>query len=104
MSRTNRLLAGVALATAVGLALTACAGDKPANTANALAELPAGESVEIVFESYNLSSAGIWADTIQTLIDQVNTDHPNIKVVGQPGDSAAGIAQSVQKQLLAGQA
>ncbi|MDR2372987.1 MAG: extracellular solute-binding protein [Bifidobacteriaceae bacterium] len=104
MLKTTRFWPCLAALAAGGLALGACSTDQPASANGELADLPADETVEITFESYNLGTAGAWTDTTQGLIDQFNADHPNIKVTGQPGDSAAGVAQSVQKQLLAGEA
>jgi multiple sugar transport system substrate-binding protein len=100
---TQRAWAAATLA-ATCLALSACGGQEgKAESATGLVDLPSDKVVEITFESYNLSNAGMWSDTISTLIEQFNNQHPNIKVTGQPGDSLAGVAQSVQKQLLAGQ-
>ncbi|MDR2565574.1 MAG: extracellular solute-binding protein [Bifidobacteriaceae bacterium] len=104
MLKSPRLVPCLAVLTATGLALGACSGDRPADAVGELVELSNEKTVEIVFESYNLGTAGAWTDTTQGLIDRFNADHPNIKVTGQAGDSAAGVAQSVQKQLLAGQA
>jgi multiple sugar transport system substrate-binding protein len=95
--------AGLALLATSALALTGCATASGASSGSSgLAEL-GDEPVEIVFESYNLSNAGIWSDTISTLIEEFEAEHPNITVTGQPTDSASTGA-SVQKQLLAGSA
>jgi multiple sugar transport system substrate-binding protein len=92
---------GLAVLAASALALTGCAtASGAADSSGGLAEL-GDEQVEIVFESYNLSNAGIWSDTITTLIEDFEAEHPNITVTGQPTDSASTGA-SVQKQLLAG--
>lgn len=106
-TRTRR--AGLASLALLGIALSGCAsaGATNADAAGALTELPADEKVEIVFESYLLSNAGIWSDTINTLLDEFMAEHPNITVVGQPSDfepsdSSTGTAASVQQQLLAG--
>ncbi len=101
-TRTRR--AGLASLAVLGVALSGCASAAATNAdaAGILTELPADEKVEIVFESYNLSNAGIWSDTINTLLDEFMAEHPNITVVGQPSDSSTGTAASVQQQLLAG--
>ncbi len=99
-------LAGLASLAIAGLALSGCAASadaSPGASTGALPELAADQKVEIVFESYNLANAGIWSDTITTLLDEFMAEHPNITVVGQPSDTTGGgTAASVQKQLLAG--
>lgn len=102
---TSSRRAGVAALAAVGLALTGCAASASpgADASGALQPLPDDQQVEIVFESYNLANAGIWSDTITTLLDEFMAEHPNITVVPQPTDSAS-TAASVQQQLLAGDA
>lgn len=101
---TAAIVGAAALAGCAGSA----AGSAPA-ASGSLTELTDDQQVEIVFESYNLSNAGIWSDTINTLLDEFMAEHPNITVVGQPSDfepgaSSTGPAASVQQQLLAGQA
>lgn len=98
-SRTRLGLATLAIA---GLALSGCAATASTSAGGALVDLPADQEVEIVFESYNLAQAGLWTDTITSLLDEFMAEHPNITVVGQPSDSLSGTAASVQKQLLAG--
>lgn len=104
----NRALrrAGIGSLAILSLALAGCAGASDAAETGGLTELSGDEQVEIVFESYNLANAGIWSDTITTLLDAFMEEHPNITVVAQPSDSSAagGTAGSVQKQLLAGAA
>lgn len=107
----KRILTPIA-AMAVALAtLTAC-GTPATSTNSPSAQVPSlspGQKVQIVFESYNLTQAGAWSDTINGLLADFMAQYPNIKVTGQPtqGTSAgaAGIPStiaSVQTQLLAG--
>jgi multiple sugar transport system substrate-binding protein len=73
-----------------------------------LAALDADENVEIVFESYNLASAGAWTDTITGLIEDFEAENPNITVKAQPtqstGAAGSNTVGSVQTQMLAGNA
>lgn len=104
MNTRTRRVGLASLAVLAVAALSGCAGAAATGAAPAagLTELADDQKVEIVFESYNLGNAGIWSDTINTLLDEFMTEHPNITVVGQPSDSASGTAASVQKQVLAG--
>lgn len=107
--RPLRSLALAVMAGTAALSLAACSGTSQAGTsANAqiIPELAADQKVEIVFESYNLGSAGVWEDTINGLISDFEAENPNIDVTGQSpqGGGAAGsnTVSSVQTQLLAG--
>ncbi|UOQ56636.1 extracellular solute-binding protein [Leucobacter allii] len=106
--RTRRLAAAASLAALAALTLASCTpGAAASETAAAIApELGDDQRVEIVFESYNLSQAGAWTDTVQQLIAEFEAAHPNISVTGQApqGTSAANSSytSSVQTQLLAG--
>ena len=59
-----------------------------------------------MFESYNLTQAGVWTDTVNQLVSEFEEAHPNITVKAQPTQGAAAAAGnyvgSVQTQLLAG--
>lgn len=94
-----------ALAGLAGLTVAVLAGcaNSAASTAStgSMASLTEDDQVTITFESYNLSNAGIWSDTITTLIDEFMAEHPNITVNAQPSSSAS-TAGSVQQQMLAG--
>ncbi|MGF0114693.1 extracellular solute-binding protein [Promicromonospora sp. Marseille-Q5078] len=100
-------ITGLVATLAAGAALAGCAASAGAPAVDAAApggslpELADDQKVEIVFESYNLSNAGIWSDTITKLLDEFEEQHPNITVKAQPVDSASTGA-SVQKQVLAG--
>jgi len=63
--------------------------------------IPAGATVNIVFDSYNLAAAGIGKDATQQLNDEFNTAHPNIKVEGHGIDST-NITAKVQAEVVAG--
>jgi multiple sugar transport system substrate-binding protein len=67
-------------------------------------ELSDGQQVSIVFESYNLATAGASADTIKGLIADFEKAHPNIHVTGQPPQASAptDYAGSVQAQEVIG--
>lgn len=103
-TRTHRIVGLASLAVLSVAALSGCVGVGAggAAPAAALTELTEDQKVEIVFESYNLGNAGIWSDTINTLLDEFMTEHPNITVTGQPSDVTNGTAASVQQQVLAG--
>ncbi|WP_430333654.1 ABC transporter substrate-binding protein [Rhodococcus sp. ACT016] len=107
MRRRTTGLALLSLATA--LTVAGCAtGTAASNSASGglVPELDPNQNVQITFESYNLTQAGPWTDTINGLIADFEAEHPNIDVKAQPpqGTSAAGsgTASSVQTQLLAG--
>lgn len=98
-----------ALAVTACLALAGCstvAGTDSA--ASVVPELESDQEVEIIFESYNLSQAGVWTDTIEGLLAEFEEIHPNITVTGQPpqggGSAGSNTVSSVQTQLLAGKA
>ncbi|MER7797402.1 extracellular solute-binding protein [Microbacterium sp. NPDC096154] len=107
---------GFALLTIAAVALAGCAtsagspADAPAGDDVAAGTVPAlspDTEVEIVFESYNIGQAGVWEETINTLVDEFEQEHPNITVTPQApsvalsGGNASTVA-SVQQQLLAG--
>ncbi|QYM64789.1 extracellular solute-binding protein [Microbacterium sp. Se5.02b] len=93
--------AGFAALTVAALAGCATSAASTENAAGSMATLSADDEVTITFESYNLSNAGIWSDTITNLIDEFMAEHPNITVEAQPSSSAS-TAGSVQQQVLAG--
>lgn len=98
-----------ALAVTASLALAGCSTAGSADSAAAIVpQLDSDQQVEIVFESYNLSQAGVWTDTVNGLIADFEAEHPNIKVTGQPpqggGQAGSNTVSSVQTQLLAGKA
>ncbi len=99
------LVAAVAMATLVGCA-TGGAAAGPGGSDQPVPELDPNQQVDIVFESYNLAQAGLWSDTINGLIADFESEHPNIHVKGQPpqggGTVGSGTASSVQTQMLAG--
>ena len=104
--RLRRFAATAAIAAFAGTALVSCSssGTGTESAANVVPELTSDKQVEIVFESYNLTQAGVWTDTVNQLIDEFETAHPNIKVTAQPpqGGGATQTVQSVQTQVLAG--
>ncbi|MDH6279269.1 ABC transporter substrate-binding protein [Prescottella agglutinans] len=107
MRRRTTGLALLSLATA--LTVAGCATGTAASSSSSdgiVPELDPNQNVQITFESYNLTQAGPWTDTINGLIADFEAAHPNIHVKAQPpqGTSAAGsgTASSVQTQLLAG--
>ncbi len=108
--RIRRLAAATAVALLAGTALASCSsggtGDPAA--ANIVPELAADQKVEIVFESYNLTQAGVWTDTVNQLLAEFQDAHPNITVKAQApqgtGPAGSNTVQSVQTQLLAGEA
>ncbi|MGW0252130.1 ABC transporter substrate-binding protein [Nocardia goodfellowii] len=70
-------------------------------------ELPPGQQVSIVFESYNYGLAGAWTDTFNALIAEFGKKFPQIKVTAQKpqGNSpnpATDTISSIQNQLVAG--
>lgn len=107
MRRRTTGLALLSLATALTVAGCATGATASSSSSDGLApELDPNQEVEIVFESYNLTQAGPWTDTVTGLIADFEAEHPNITVKAQPpqGTSTAGsgTASSVQTQLLAG--
>jgi len=98
--RRAALAAVAALAAAALAGCTSAAASAP-RAEGSLAQLPSDKKVTITFESYNLANAGIWSNTITTLLDEFMKEHPNITVKAQPSDSTS-TAGSVQKELLAG--
>lgn len=109
--RLPRNLRGGAVGAVVSvacLALAGCMGTsaEPVPDVGVAPPLSDDQNVEIVFESYNLTQAGTWTETVNQLIDEFEEQHPNITVTGQApqnisGDNTATVA-SVQKQLLGG--
>ncbi|MCU1407463.1 MAG: putative transporter substrate-binding protein [Glaciihabitans sp.] len=110
MRSTSKFASLLAVAAGSALLISGCsAPDSSASGPTAtIPELGADEKVEIVFESYNLLSAGAWTDTITSLISDFEAEYPNITVTAQPtqGAGAAGsnTVGSVQTQMLAGNA
>ncbi|MBM4480564.1 ABC transporter substrate-binding protein [Prescottella equi] len=107
MRRRTTGLALLSLAAALTVAGCATGATASSSSSDGLApELDPNQEVEIVFESYNLTQAGPWTDTVTGLIADFEAEHPNITVKAQPpqGTSTAGsgTASSVQTQLLAG--
>ncbi|SJN12341.1 Glycerol-3-phosphate ABC transporter, periplasmic glycerol-3-phosphate-binding protein (TC 3.A.1.1.3) [Leucobacter sp. 7(1)] len=106
--RFRRPLLATALALAAVIPLAACSSGPAVSesAANVVPELGPDEQVEIVFESYNLTQAGVWTDTVNQLVSEFEEAHPNITVKAQPTQGAAAAAGnyvgSVQTQLLAG--
>lgn len=64
-------------------------------------ELPADQEITILFENYNLASAGIGRDSTLKMIDEFMALHPNIKVETKATGSQE-IMASVQAQIAAG--
>ena len=103
----NRILP--ALAVALAAVLGGCAtvptttsqgSDAPTSI---IPELTPGQQVSIRWESYNLASAGIFGDTTKNLVAQFEREHPNIHVDAVPPQGGSSeIAQSVQRQVVAG--
>lgn len=108
--RLRRTLAAGACAIIASVALAACSSGSAAtdSAAAVVPKLGADEQVEIVFESYNLTQAGVWTDTVNQLISEFEEANPNITVKAQPTQGAAAASGnyvgSVQTQLLAGKA
>lgn len=102
MNRPSRRASAAALAGLTAVVLAGCSAADATTSTGSLQSIDEDQQVEIVFESYNLGAAGLWADTINTLLDEFMAEHPNIKVTGQPSDSLSGTAASVQQQVLAG--
>lgn len=107
MRRRTTGLALLSLATA--LTVTGCATGTAGSSSSSdglVPELDPNQKVEITFESYNLAQAGPWTDTINGLITDFESEHPNIDVKPQPpqglSSAGSGTASSVQTQLLAG--
>jgi len=124
---SRRALLGGAVGTAMGAILAACGSESPtaptvttggtvataqpqaitgntavtAAKANYPSPLPAGTTVNIVFESYNLATVGIGKDGTQQLIDEFNAAHPNIKVEGRAA-SSTDIITKAQAEVVAG--
>lgn len=103
--RLRRSVAAAITALITTGALASCASNStgPAST-GAVPELKDDQKVEIVFESYNLTQAGPWTDTVNQLLDEFHEEHPNITVTAQPpqGGTVDDVVSSVQTQLLAG--
>ncbi|MFC4950002.1 ABC transporter substrate-binding protein [Pseudonocardia sp. GCM10023141] len=97
------------LALALAAALTGCA-NVPTTTAQTsesataiIPELAPDQQVSIRWESYNLASAGIFGETTKNLVAEFRKQHPNIHVEAVPPQGGvAEIAQSVQRQVIAG--
>ncbi|MGC0419378.1 ABC transporter substrate-binding protein [Embleya sp. AB8] len=88
-----------------GLGSTSADSGKTGKSAAAAPELRPDQKAEIVFESYNLSQAGIWTDTINGLVKEFQDAHPNIKVTARPPQGGAqNVVGSLQSQLVVGKA
>jgi len=84
-----------------GSGATTPPGASATRPANYPPTIPAGTSVNIVFESYNLATAGLGKDATQQLIDEFNAAHPNIKVEGRAA-SSTDIITKAQAEVVAG--
>ena len=99
----------LALAVVLAAALAGCA-TVPTTTAqntgsatSVVPELAPDQQVTIRWESYNLSSAGIFGETTKNLVAEFERQHPNIHVDAVPPQGGINeIAQSVQRQVVAG--
>lgn len=97
-----------ALAVALAALAAGCAsvptGTQGGEAATAvIPELAPDQQVSIRWESYNLASAGIFGKTTTDLVAEFEKQHPNIDVDAVPPQGAANeIAQSVQRQVVAG--
>lgn len=95
----------VALAAAIaGCATVPTTSDTGSGSATAIIpELAPDQQVSIRWESYNLASAGIFGDTTRGLVAEFERLHPNIDVEAVPPQGSLNeIAQSVQRQVIAG--
>ncbi|WP_328396382.1 ABC transporter substrate-binding protein [Nocardia sp. NBC_00416] len=97
------------LAVALAAALPGCATIPTTTGAGTdaataiIPELAPDQQVSIRWESYNLASAGIFGDTTRGLVAEFERLHPNIHVDAVPPQGSANeIAQSVQRQVIAG--
>ncbi|MEU4312331.1 ABC transporter substrate-binding protein [Nocardia sp. NPDC024068] len=97
------------LAVAFAAVLSGCATIPTTDSAGSVAatsiipELAPDQQVSIRWESYNLASAGIFGDTTRKLVAEFERLHPNIHVEAVPPQGSANeIAQSVQRQVVAG--
>ncbi len=88
-------------APAANSASTTAVPSTAAMTTNYPPPIPAGTTVNIVFESYNLAGAGVGKEGTQQLIDEFNAAHPNIKVEGR-GTSSTDLTAKVQAEVVAG--
>jgi multiple sugar transport system substrate-binding protein len=77
--------------------------DQAADSSEIIPELAPDQQVSIRWESYNLASAGLFGDTTRGLVAEFEKQHPNIRVEAVPPQGGANeIAQSVQRQVVAG--
>lgn len=106
-TRLLAISAGAALLLS-GCSAAASSSEPAGELTGSLPALADDQQVEIVFESYNLTSAGAWTDTITGLIDDFEAEYPNITVKAQPtqstGAAGSNTVGSVQTQMLAGNA
>ncbi|HVW40124.1 MAG TPA: ABC transporter substrate-binding protein [Amycolatopsis sp.] len=103
----NRIMPALAVALAAvlgGCATVPTTTDQGSGGATSvIPELAPDQQVSIRWESYNLSSAGIFGDTTKNLVAQFEREHPNIHVDAVPPQGGTNeIAQSVQRQVVAG--
>lgn len=109
MRQLKSLKAFAALVLVSMIALTGCSSPTASTTSAAepAADFDPEKQYEIVFESYNIGNA-TWDPVITGLIEDFEEQHPNIDVVpqalGADSTGAGGTAQSVQRQVLAGNA
>jgi ABC-type glycerol-3-phosphate transport system substrate-binding protein len=75
MSQLPRL---AALASAAALVMSSCGGT--ATSSPTSANVPAGQSVTIRFDSYNYGAPGIGGKGTQQLLDEFQSLYPNIKI------------------------
>lgn len=103
---TRRVLPAVAVALATVLAGCASVPTTANSGTGAVAVIPElgpDQKVTIRWESYNLASAGLFGTTVTELVAQFEKEHPNIDVEAVPPTGGiAEIAQSVQRQVVAG--
>ncbi|WP_403021686.1 extracellular solute-binding protein [Salinibacterium sp. GXW1014] len=108
MGTIHKTTALTALGVVAALTLAGCtAGAGASSSADAAPAFDPDKQYDIVFESYNLGNA-TWEPTILELIERFEAKYPNVSVTAQASGSdstaAGGTAQSVQRQVLAGNA
>lgn len=84
---TGLVACGDATPTSPAASTTAAGGTAPGTTQGnptaTLPQIPADQTVSISFVSYNFGTPGLGGKGVQQLIDEFQTLHPNIKVVGR---------------------
>jgi multiple sugar transport system substrate-binding protein len=102
LARLISALLSIVLLAACAAAPTPPAPATPAAAAKSYPPaIPADKQVTILFENYNLASAGLGRDATLEMIDAFQKAHPNIKVETKATDSTK-IMASVQAGLAAG--